>query len=57
MKIPEDLLVVMPGHSHPKDGVLSHAYSRPKDGVLSHAYAPDINVLDGLLHARRRCRT
>jgi|GEM_PF-884661 hypothetical protein len=45
MKIPKDLLVVMPGHSY------------PKDGVLSHAYAPVIHVLDGLLHARRRCRT
>ena len=45
MKIPENLLVVMPGHS------------RPKDGVLLHAYAPGIHVLDGLLHARRRCRT
>jgi hypothetical protein len=45
MKIPENLLVVMPGHS------------RPKDGVFSHTYAPGIDVLDGLLHARRRCRT
>jgi hypothetical protein len=45
MKIPENLLVIMLGHS------------RPKDGVFSHAYAPGIHVLDGLLHARRRCRT
>ena len=33
MKIPENLLVVMPGHS------------RPKDGVFSHTYAPGIHVL------------
>jgi hypothetical protein len=43
--VPENLPVVMPGHS------------RPKDGVLSHAYVPGIHVLDGLVHARRRCRT
>jgi hypothetical protein len=43
--IPENLLVVVSGHS------------RPKDGVLSHAYVPGIHVLDGLIHARRYCRT
>jgi hypothetical protein len=43
--VPENLPVVMPRHS------------RPKDGVLSHAYVTGIHVLDGLVHARRRCRT